>query len=377
MVGSSRLSKCGLLPLALTCLMGHAGSLAHARDPEAGGDNRPRSGLRLTISCADEYVVYEPIYVLAKLENTSEGAKEVPDLGGGWAGSSTMDFEIKGPRTSKNYPYRCPADTGRRSFVGGTPRTIALARAGVTTGEFNITKYSMTVEPGRYSIVGTYRYYTPEGELVAVRSNAAKFSLVSPGVEDLQALVALAHKGKLAGINMIMDSANDYYYLTMGFEEKYLYIVREFRGSAFPKYLAFYLGRYYCAKGEHAQAIRLLEPVTGEKSFALTDDALVLLAKCYRSAGRKADADSALGRVFDEYAMGNCVRQARMLLREEVREKEAVTGNRKGAEHSELDEEGNVPPEQQRTAAGKPDRTEEGPPRTERDEPPLRQTAEE
>ena len=44
------------------------------------------------------------------------------------------------------------------------------------------------------------------------------FALKSPSVADLHALVAIAYKGKLAGLNTTMDSTNDYYYLTMRYE---------------------------------------------------------------------------------------------------------------------------------------------------------------
>jgi hypothetical protein len=347
----------GVLALVICCP-----SLACGLD----GHDTTAESLRLTVTCEESYVVYEPIYVLVTLTNASEEPQNVVDLGGGWASCLVMDFDIRGPEGGRNRRYT--AGLGSRiPYVGGSPRPLTLGPGEETVGEFNITKHSTTIEPGQYSIVGVFRHRTRDGRQTERRSDAVSFTLRKPGTEDMLALAAVALKGRLAGVNMLMDSADDYYYSTLGYEEKYLHIVGELRGSALAKYLAFYLGRYYCVKGEHAKAGQLLETVTGGEPFALTDDSLVLLAKCYRAAGRQAETDKALRRVIDEFEGGNCVGEARTLLRGEVR---------KDAERSEVDGEGNMPPDQRRTPTGQPDRTEEGTAGAERNDLPSEQGTE-
>lgn len=268
----------------------------------------PPDVLELSIA-ARPFYEHEPVHVLATLENKGTKPAKATGLGGGWAGAGILNFEIEAPG-GKKVTYTAGID--RKGFVG-EPRQVTLAAREKTIGEFDLTKYSDLSRPGEYRITGVY-YHPSGGAIQEVRSAKLKLEIRAPEDDVHKRLVSecLSYEGKPIQ-QSLYDSDNEYFFDTMGFERKYLQALKSYRGARLTKYLGFYLARYYQKRGKPREAIAVLEPVVAEEVFALTDDALLLLAKCHREVGRPEDAAKALERIQKDFPAGNCAKEAKAL----------------------------------------------------------------
>ena len=268
--------------------------------------------IRIEVSCAATYSIGEPLLMLVTATNVSPEVQPIIDLAGGWADMSFLNFEIQGPRSTRNRPYTAGAD--RHGNQAGMP--IALAAGEASIGEFDISKYSITVEQGTNTVAAIYRLVDKQGTSHQIKSTPVSFDLRAPDPEDAEVMGLLKWEHSAGGLKM--DATDDYFYTQLGYEQKYLAVLRDHPNSTLAKYAAFYLARYYSAKGRGKDATPILKRLTeAQEEFPLTDDALLLLANDYLAEpGEHEKAQMVLEKLVSKFSKGNCARDARRKLDE-------------------------------------------------------------
>lgn len=194
--------------------------------------------------------------------------------------------------------------------------TITLNPGESLNGEYNLSKTANFKPGSKYHISAVYRYYGSKGEAVQLRSHSVSLIRTEPeGTLKLRREFyanCLSFEGKPIA-DEVWDADNDYFYLDMGFEKRYLNAVRKFPDYPASKYLAYYLAKYYHRKHRFDEALPLLKYVNGQRTFALSDDALLLSFKCGMGRNEKDGGKAILVNLLENFPDGNCAWEARRL----------------------------------------------------------------
>jgi len=273
--------------------------------------------LELTISCAQEYVIGEPVIILATVKNISDTPQDnIVSLEGGWANMYYLGFDVQGPKSHRNRLEYCVGFDGRSRYGD----IIVLQPGEVSVGEFTLTSFRA---PGRYTVFGRYILHgtVPSGHpLPVVRSDPIHFDVRALSEEDRKVLELMGWKGR----SFPQLDGGIFFYTKAGKETLHVDIIKNHPEATLTKYLRFNLARFYSREGRNEEARAALEMLAKPgPTFALTDDALLLLAEtCISSDPDRAER--ALRRIEAEFPKGNCVKRADKMLKKLKKVKEKL-----------------------------------------------------
>lgn len=247
----------------------------------------------------------EPIYATVRMTNRSQESVSVLSMGG-TIHAAMLAFDIK----DENGNVQQIEARETTWFDATEPMDLEAGES--INGEYNLSMTGKFEAGKKYHLVAVYYDCGSEGKTHRVISRPNSFVVENPEADTRERnsfiMDCLSFEGGPIGHEM-WDADNDYFYLNMGFERRYLRSVKMYPEYPASKYLAYYLAKYYHRVGREEEAVPLLEFVSKQETFPLSDDAALLSFRC--GAGKDV-----LVNLLEDYPDGNCAWIAGQLIEE-------------------------------------------------------------